>query len=194
MKKFALATALAIASFTASAGVTVFGTYDYDRAEGGALKTYTEANIGAALETKLGTVDGSVVVGRLNAGAYDDALGFEVGYTNGLKLGNVGLKGRAAYGRLNQVDTTGAGGFTGNTEYYSLAAEAGLPVSSTVSGFVGYRHRNGLESDTPSVQNRYSAGVDLTVAKGLAVRVGVAHTRQDGEKFNGVTTAVSYKF
>ena len=194
MKKFALATALVIAATTASAGVTVFGTYDYDNAAGnGALKSVTEAHVGAAYATKLGTVDASVVVGRLNSGTYDDALGFEVGYTNGLKLGAVGVKGRAAYGRLNQVNTAVAG-FGGNTEYYSLAAEAALPLTKSVTGFVGFRHRNGLEADTPAAQNRLTAGVDLTLTPKLAVRVGASHTRQAGQIFNGVTTAVSYKF
>lgn len=193
MKKTLIAAALALSAAAASAGVTVFGTYDYDRAEGGALKTTTEAHVGAAVDTKLGTFDASVVGARLNAGAYDDALGFELGYTNGFKLGNVGLKGRAAFGRLNQVDTV-VGGFSGNTKYYSLSAEAGLPVSSTLAGYVAFRHRNGLEADTPSAQNRYSVGADLTLAKNLAVRVGVNHTRSAGEKFNGVSTAVSVKF
>ncbi len=194
MKKFALAAALAIAATTASAGVTVFGTYDYDNATGGALKTYTEAHVGAALDTKLGTFDASLVGARIKSATKDDALGFEVGYTNGLKLGAVSLKGRAAYGRLNQVDTTGAGGFTGNTEYYSLAAEASLPLTQAITGFVGYRHRNGLEADTPSAQNRFTAGVDVALTQKLAVRVGAAHTRQAGQTFNGLTTAVSYKF
>lgn len=192
MKKLALAAVLAAAVSTASAGVTVFGTYDYDRVNSSG--SYTEANIGAALNTKLGTFDASIVGARINAGAYDDALGFEVGYTNGLKLGAVGLKGRVGYGRLNQVDTV-ARGFTGaNTEYYSLAAEAGLPLTQSVSAFVGYRHRNGLDAETPAAQNRYTAGIDVKLSPSLAVRLGAAHTRQAGAEASGVTTAVSFKF
>lgn len=192
MKKLITAVALAASAAYATAGVSVFGTYDYDRVNSSG--SYTEAHVGAALATKLGTFDAAVVGARINAGAYDDALGFEVGYTNGLKLGAVSVKGRVGYGRLNQVDTV-ARGFTGaNTEYYSLAAEAGLPLTQSVSAFVGYRHRNGLDAQTPAAQNRYTAGVDVALTKSLAVRAGVAHTRQAGAEASGVTTAVSYKF
>lgn len=191
MKKLITAVALAASAAYATAGVTAFGIYDYDRVN--SSSTYTEAQVGVAVDTKVGTFDAAVVGARINAGAYDDALGFEVGYTNGLALGPVGLKGRVGYGRLNQVNTVG-GGFTGaNTEYYSLGAEAGLPLTKNVSAFVGFRHRNGLDSQTPSSNNSYAAGVDVAFGK-VGVRVGALHVRQAGAKSTGVTTAVSYKF
>ena len=188
MKKFALAAALAIAATTASAGVTAFATLDYDNANAGqGLNSAYEGVAGAALDTKFGTFDAGVVGRRVKAAGADESLGFEVGYTNGLKLGAVGIKGRAAYGRVNQVAT-------GNTAYYSLAAEAGLPLTSNVSAFVGYRHRNGLNAETAAAANRYTAGVDVTLAKNIGVRVGYAHSRVAGVTSNGLTSAVSYKF
>lgn len=195
MKKSLIAAALAAASFAASAGVTGFVSYDYDRdlEKNKPWFSQHETIVGAKLGTSLGTVDGGIVVRQLVTGVRDDNLGFELGYTNGLKLGPVGVTGRVAYGRVNQVDTTG-GGFTGNSEYYSLAAEAALPVTSTVTAFAGFRHRNGLEADTPAASNRYTVGADVTLTKSLGLRVGYAHTRQAGLIFNGVTTAVSYKF
>jgi hypothetical protein len=191
MKKILIAASMAVFAISASAGVTAFSAYDYQRVNGS--NTYTEARIGAAVDTKLGAFDATAVGARINTGTYDDALGFEVGYTNGLKLGPIGLQGRLGYGRLNQVNTVG-GGFTGaNTEYYSLAAEAVTPLMQNMSAFVGFRHRNGLDAQTPAANNAYSAGVDVMFGK-VGVRVGATHVRQASEKFTGVITAVTYKF
>jgi opacity protein-like surface antigen len=192
-KTFATLALLAIAT-TASAGVTAFTTYDYDRAnEGqGAWKSQHEAHVGAALGTKFGTVDAAVVGRQLVTNKRDDNLGFELGYSNGLKLGAVGLTGRVAYGQINQVDTK-IGGFSGNSAYYSLAAEASTPLASTVTGFVGYRFRGDANGDTP-LQNRFTVGADVALAKNVALRAGYAFTKQNGVNYNGLTTAVSYKF
>ena len=188
MKKTLVLAALALASVAASAGVTGTVSYDYDRANNGqGLRAQHEALVGASYATKLGTVDAGVIARRVNTGVYDDALGFELGYSNGLKLGPVAVTGRAAYGRVNQV----AGG---NTEYYSLAAEGSMPVASNVSAFVGYRHRNGLNADTAAATNRFTVGADVALSKQLSVRAGYAFTKGASVNSNGLTTAVSYKF
>jgi hypothetical protein len=186
MKKTLLAATL-LAATSAFAGVTGFTSYDYDNANDGqgAARYQQEVHVGAALGTKLGTFDGAVVGRRATAGAADDQGGFELGYSNGLKLGAVSVTGRAAYGRLNQVSG-------GNFEYYSLGAEASLPITSTVTGFAGYRFRDATGGG--NIQNRFTVGADFALTKAIALRAGYAFTKQDGLNFNGLTTAVAVKF
>lgn len=192
MKKLFATLSLAFAASTALAAGPVVGvSYDADRANGSSFDSH-EVKVSVAQATRLGTVDAGLLLARFQGTGNDDANGFEVGYSNGLAIGRAGLKGRVAYGRLNQVDGNG-GGFTGNTSYLSLGAEAATPVTTAVNAFVGYRHRNALNSDTPT-QNRYTAGVDFALNKSVALRAGLAHTRQAGFSFNGITTAVAYNF
>lgn len=194
MKKTFAVFVLAAFTAVASAGPMAFVTYDYDSANGNvALKSQQETQVGLAVNTQLGTFDGSVVERQLLTGVRDNGLGFEVGYTNGIKLGRVDLKGRAAYGRVNQLNTRG-GGFTGNSQYYSLGAEASLPVTNTITGFVGYRFRDGLNAATPAVQNRFTIGADFAINENIALRAGYAFTKQAGQTFNGLTAAVAYTF
>ena len=194
MKKLIVTSIFAAASFSAAAGVTGFTGLNYDRANSGQfMRSQYELTAGASMPTKFGTVDGALVATQLNSVGRDDGLGFEIGYSNGLKFGKVSLTGRAAYGRVNQVDTLG-GGFAGNTQYYSLGAEASMPVAKNVTGFVGFRHRNGLDADTPAASNRYSLGADVLLNKKSTVRLGYTHTRQASETLNGFTTSINYKF
>jgi hypothetical protein len=184
MKKTFAALALVALATSASATVTGFTTYDYDNANGSSAYQQ-EVQVGVALGTKLGTFDGAVTGRRATAAAADDQGGFELGYTNGLKLGAVSVKGRGAYGRFNQATN-------GNIEYYSLAAEAGLPLTSTVTGFAGYRFRD--FSGSGATQNRFTVGADFALSKAVAVRAGYAFTKQNGVNLNGLTTAVAVKF
>lgn len=196
MKKSLIAAALAVASFAATAGVTGFVSYDYDRdlEKNKPWLSQHEAVVGAALGTKFGTVDGGLVVKQLVTGVRDDALGFELGYTTpAVKLGPVAVAVRAGLGRVNQIDV-GGGGFKGNSSYYSLSANASMPIAQNITGFVGFRHRNGMNADTPASSNRLTVGADLTVAPKVVLSVGYAQTWQNGLNLNGVTTAVSYKF
>lgn len=193
MKKIFTLAALALAATLASAGTVGFTTYDYDRYTGsGPWNSQHEVQVGVATTTKLGTFDGSVVVGQLVTSVRDDTLGFELGYSNGIKLGAVALKGRVSYGVKNQVNISFPG-YDGNSEYYGLAAEAGLPLSPTVTAFGGYRYRAGFGSD-PLNQNRYTIGADFKVAPNVALRAGYAYTNQNGVGFNGLTTAIVYGF
>jgi hypothetical protein len=193
MKKTLLALALAATTFAASAGVTAFTTYDYSVAEHGAWQSQHEVHLGAAVDTKLGTVDAAVVGRQLVTSTRDNNLGYEIGYSNGLKIGKIGFTGRAAYGRVNQVDLK-TGSSSGNNQYYSLAAEASAPVVDGTSAFVGYRMRNGLNSATPAVQNQVSLGLDFKVAKSSTLRTGFTAATQNGGTSYGATTGLSVKF
>lgn len=193
MKNFLATITLSLAAMTASAGPVVGLQYDADRANGSGFNVAHEGKLSIAQDTKLGTIDGGLIMSRYNgATTSDNANGFEVGYSNGFALGQVGLKGRAAYGRMNRIDANG-GGFTGNASYVSLAAEAAVPLTPTLNGFVGYRHRRALD-DGMYAQNRYTAGVDYAINKNIALRAALAHTTQGGLKYNGVSTGISYAF
>lgn len=185
-----IAAILATASVSAhAAGTTAFANYEFGRAEGGTGVQY-EMIVGASQLTTVGTFDLGLKHNRFTS--KDRSNGFEIGYSNGIRVGQVDLQGRVAYGRDNNIDA-GGGGFTGNSQYWSVGAEASTPLTTDVRGFVGARHRNALNSDTPN-QNRYTVGVDYSITKALTVRAGFAHYRQDRIKFNGVTTGVSYAF
>jgi hypothetical protein len=195
MKKiFALAALTLAVSAASAAGLSAFGTYDYDRANKNATgwNSQHEAHEGIALSTVLGTVDASLAERELVTSTRDKNLGFELGYSNGLSLGPVALVGRASYGRENLVNADG-GGFTGNSEYYGLSAEADLKVGS-VTTFAGYRYRHGLNAQTVRASDRYTVGAELPITKSVAARVGYALTKQDGYTMNGITTALTYKF
>lgn len=192
MKKFALALAILAASTAASAQVVGFTSYDY-LSRAGKAGDQQEASVGVALGTKYGTFDGAVVGNRYRLGTDDKTLGFEVGYTNGLKLGSVDLDGRVAYGRKNQVAKTGI--LKENVQYYALEAEVSVPVTKAVTAFAGYGTRQVFDSGKASLSsNRVEAGLKVDLTKDLAIAAGYAHVTERGDKFNGVTTAVAYKF
>jgi hypothetical protein len=193
MKKTITALSLALAAVTASANITAFATYDYNRdiESNKPWLSQHEANFGASYAHRFGTFDASLIGSQQVTRDRDNGTGVEIGYTNGIKLGPVTTTGRVGYGRVNGVSQSG-GGFDDTTEYVSLGVEGALPLVENIGGFVGFRHRNGM-SDTPSA-NRFTIGVDLSVAKNVAVRVGYAQTWQNGYELNGVTTALSYRF
>jgi hypothetical protein len=193
MKK--LFTTLALFAFAAAASAgTAFTTYDVDYANAGqGFDSQNEVHVGAAFNTKYGVLDAAVVGRQLSPadGARDNSYGFEVGYSKGVQLGAVTVTGRAALGRINHVDTN-YGGFIGNTQYYSLAAEASLPVTEKLSTFVGYRFRDAYS--TGPTTNRYTVGVDYAITPTIGLCAGYAFTKSAGTNFNGLTTAISYKF
>ena len=195
MKKIIASLSLSLAAITSFAAGPVVGlTYDYNRANTNAqgFNSYHQGQFNISQDIGFGSVDGALILQRDRGASTDSAHGFEVGYSNGLSFGQVGLKGRVAYGRLNGVDPNG-GGFVGNQNYLSLGAEAAMPVTTSINGFVGYEHQKGFNTDTPA-QNRFTGGVDYALNKQIAFRLGYAHTRQAGFVYNGVTTGVSYAF
>jgi hypothetical protein len=195
MRKIITSAALLLAVSASMAAPSVNISYDYDRANGGQAgwKSQHVVKTGVSLPTALGTVDASLVGQQLVTGVRDNGAGFELGYTNGIKLGGFGLKGRAAYGRVNLIDV-GGGGFSGNGQYYSLAAEASMPVTKSVTGFAGYRYTHGLNANTPVAADRFTVGADVALSKTVSLRAGYAFTEQAGFKMNGLTTAISTKF
>ncbi len=193
MKKTIFAAVLALTAVAATAQTTAFATYDYDRAnKGQGWKSQHEAAVGVQLPTSIGTFEAAVLGRQLVTRVRDDNAGFELGYTNGIKLGAVNVDGRITYGRLNQVDLRNHA-FKGNSSFVSYGVEASTALTPTVGAFAGFRLRDGINGDTPE-QQRYTVGLDVRVSKELAVRAGVAHSREAGVVYNGLTTAVSYSF
>lgn len=180
-KIFAVA-ALVLAATAASAGVTSFATYDYGRAEGAPYAAGHEAQVGVKLPTALGVFDVAAVGVKSVTTKSTDSYGGEVGYSLPVRLGSLVVTGRAGLGQVESA------------KYYSLAAEASLPLTSSINAFAGFRHRNGFNSATPAAVNRITVGADAALTKTLTARVGYARTMANGRDANGVTTALAYAF
>ena len=195
MKKTILTISLILAAVASqAAALTVFSGGDYERSISGKSSEY-DGRVGASLGTSYGSFD-AALLGRelVSSKNRDNNVGFEVGYSNGMKLGPVSLTGRAAFGRINLVNGKAAVlSYKGNSEYLSVGAEGGLRLTPDVSAFVGYRFTDGLNAVTP-IQNRVTAGADVSLTKQVGLRVGYLHDVQIGTKLNGVTTSLSYKF
>ena len=185
LKKTFIAAALALATLTATAagpGLTVFSTYDYDKAEAAKWSSDHTLKAGLKLKTSLGTFDAAAVGAQRVTNKRADSYGAEVGYSLGVDLKGLVITGRAAYGEVEKA------------KYYSMGVEATQQVTPVFGVFGGYRHTNGVSAVTPSAVNRYTVGVDMTLTKALSVRLGYARAALLNENTNGVTTAVSYSF
>lgn len=202
MKSTQIITAIAIAALASvahAAGPRVSLSYDYANANGNTpLKSNQEATLSVAQDTKFGTFDVAGVMRRVDAGIAggDSTQGFEVGYGLQGELAGLGLKGRLAYGQANGISNRRAGALTGqnaNGDYASIALEASRPITSNMTGFVGYRFRHGLDSHFAD-QSRAYFGTDIKLAPAVGVRIGLTHDRQNKRISNGVTTSVSYQF
>lgn len=178
---------LALAAGTASATPLGFVKYDYGRTSSGS--TQEEVDVGVAWRTSIGTVSAAIVTARSFTPKVDSSRGFSISYANTYFAQGYALTGQAEYGRQNIVE--GPGGFSGHISYYSLALQALVPLSNGVTGFVGYRHRNGDEGVT---SNRFIAGTDISLTSRSALRIGYVHTRQGSFTFNGLTTGIAYAF
>lgn len=186
MKKLALIAVLALAAGAASAAnYSAFTTYDYDNVNsvsGVALHRGT-AGVAAGFGD-YGIVDAAVVYDRANAfGQHENEHGFELGYTNGVKFGKIGVMGHVAAGRLTNSHT--------NT--LRVSVEGNYPVTSTVSAVAGLEH---IRVDGDAVANRTILGADVAVTKDVSARVAYAHTNITGAPVNanGLSLAVNYKF
>jgi hypothetical protein len=199
MKKLFIVAALALASVAATAGeLSASVKYDYDRAEGSPWLsghrqvTGLKYNFGA-----LGAVDGGLAVSDVVvSSARVNGVGYDVGYSNGFKLGSLGFNGRVGYTHYGFAEFQGQN-LSANVVSYKV--EATLPLSAKVTTFVGAEHLDGqlsgVSTDSASA-NRYTIGADFAVAKNTALRVGYARLDQngDGRVGNGLTSAISYKF
>jgi hypothetical protein len=194
MKKILTAVALAAAALTATAQVRGFASYDYDNATSGPQYSQHEANIGMAASMGPGFADISFISRWLVTGYTDYTGGFNVGYTMSTQQQGITLKGRAGFGLLGGVQTDKGGWDSSeNYSFYSLSAEASMPLNQQVGGFVGYRWRGALNDSGPN-QQRVTLGLETPLVNGVVGRVGYAYTYQNGYNWNGLTTEVGYKF
>lgn len=194
MKKIILAAALLL-STSVFAQTVGFVNYDYDRDMNRGddpWKSQHELMVGARTTTAVGKLDAALVVGQLVTNDRDNTVGIEVGYSNGVKMGPVGLVGRVSYGYRNEVETDFPG-YDGNSSYYGLGGEANLVLTPGMTGFVGYRYRGGVGSD-PMNQNRYIVGADFKFTPVVTMRAGYAYTNQNGTTFSGLTSSFNYSF
>lgn len=179
---FAAIASLSATAFAASPTVDASFSRDYG----------SESKLTVSQATNVGTFDIGVLSTRYRqtVPGMDDSSGYELGYSNGTKVGPFALTGRIGYGRL--TDVNGGGGFFQSTNYVTIGGEAKLPVTSNINAYANYRHRN-PRGDGP-IQNRVQAGAEFAVAKGVAARLGVSHARQFNDKGTGVNVSVNYTF
>ena len=181
MKKLAIIAMLALTAGAASAqSLSGFATYDYDRHTGGTYMSVHEGHAGVKLGTPVGSFDVAAVETQDVSASRVNNGGFEAGYSLGTTVAGLSLSGRASYGQVE------------SDKYYGLEAVAKVPVASKLNIFGGYRYRHALDHSTVDT-DRATVGVETTVA-GVTATVGYARMISNQSVFNGVTTAVSYKF
>lgn len=190
MKKIFATLVLAAMATAASAQLTGTAKYDFDRLEGGDI-TVHRGTVGLKYTGVYGAVDGAVASGQLRTPIGDNtANGFEIGYSNGLKLGQFTTTGRIGYSELR---TTGGG-----LDRTSLSVETSLPLTKSISGVAGYEYNDirlkAFGQVAEDTANRFTIGADFAVTKNISLRALYAVTRTEGENANGLTAAVSYKF
>lgn len=214
LKGILIAAALLIAG-TASAGdLSTVVKYDYDRAQN--LPVWASTHTGSAglkydIGGSIGAVDASAVGEELVSGTRSNTIGYEVGYSNGLSIGPVGLSGRVGYRQLQAnnvvVSYSNVGvDLNGHLQSWRLSAEATLPVTSNVTGFVGFERdlnkatgtANFVSGSVKFDDSRYTIGADVALTSRLSLRAGYAREQfnivSQQIHTNGLTTAVSYKF
>jgi len=180
LKKFLIAISLAAASAFAAANPT--GFINYDQASGDS-KTLQKLLVGVAQSTSWGVLDFSVIHQRIESSS---ATGAEVGLTNGVKLGPVTLRGRLSLG-YGSGETEDAG-------FYSVGAEAQVPVAQQVGLYANYLYRDAFGSSVDWSSSRASVGLDFAVGARTNLRVGYISAEQGDIRFNGGTVTVAYQF
>jgi hypothetical protein len=173
-----------------STGLVAVAAYEANFAAGRYGSTQ-ELSTGLAYTNMCGTFDGSIVGNRYTLGKNDSTLGFEIGYSNQVKLPVGVLVGRVGYGRKNDVNYS-AGTFNQNLQYYNFGAEYQFLILANITGIAGVRHENAVDS-VPYIENRILIGADFALTNKVNARVGITHST-GGNTYNGITTAISYKF
>lgn len=190
MKKFITALTLVAAAATASAGdLTGIVKYDYDRVEHAPFASLHQAKFGLAYAGQHGAVDGSLVAAQQVGAGRVNGTGFELGYSNGLTIGKLGLTGRVGFTQV-QFEPVG-----GRSDVYSAAVRASYPLDAkhTAVGEYEYRHYD-IEGADPKNANRFGAGVRVAVTDKVAVTGLAFRTRIDGRDANGLSVRLGYKF
>ena len=202
MKKLAIMAILATAALAASAAdISAVVKYDYDNASNaGTTVAANRSVVGLkyTLDGQLGAVDAGLANSRISLGNTTvNGVGYDVGYSNGVKLGAVGVNGRVGY---TTYDIASIAGQHVSANAISYAAEVTYPLNSTFTAFAGVENLRGAVVAGPVTQyasaNRYTIGTDIAVSKNTALRVGYARVDANGTGVvtNGLTTAFSYKF
>jgi hypothetical protein len=182
------ATSLAIAS-----PLTASTAYEFNGQTGESKNDNSELRVGLGYKTAVGTIDGAVVFNRFRYGDQDETNGFELGYSNGVKLGPVAVTGRAAYGRKYQFDGETGTGYTGRTQYFRLGVDGAVTVAGPLAAYTGYRHTGTFHSVGDEGENQYGYGGQVSIDKAV-FRVGGTHTIVNGRTFNGLALGVSTGF
>jgi len=189
MKKLAIMAALVVSSMAASAvEYSAFTKYDYDRLSDHHSVSAHRAVVGLKADfNKWGALDAGVAHGRVSAfGHSENGNGYDIGYSNGVSIGKLGLSARVGASKFDDV------------KLRSLALEASHPLNDRVTGFIGAEHLRGTIDGFSghAGANRVTLGTNIALNTHTTFRVGYAHTDVNGSDLSGhgLTSALVYKF
>ncbi len=188
MKKFVIATVLALTAGLASAQGN-FGGIEYNYREGyGADKGTDQNGYTLTLGTSVAkdtTVDLKSVFRRTD-GSGDITNRLEAGLTRNLDIGN----GFAGYGRVAIGEKWNEGT---NFSYYSIEPGVKYAVTPSLGVKVGYRYRDSFADNKDYQSNTLRLGADYAVGKNSSVSIGYDRFYKDQE-FNGLNLGYNIKF
>lgn len=177
MRKFALATVLALAAFGATAAEVRLEAQDADGKNGTASQSVYELSVKQAINTNFA---GDLTVKQYRTdGTHALANRVEAGVTasNGYKLGIP----FTAYTRvaLGEKYASGSAGYS----YYSVEPGVAVPVASTgATASLGYRFQNAFSDSQNDLTRTWRAKLGYDVTKSDNIYVGFDRVRGDSEQ------------
>lgn len=177
MRKFALATLLALAVGSASAVEVRLEAQDADGKNGTASQNVGELSVKQAINSNFA---GDITVKQYRTdGTHDLATRTEIGVTgsNGYKLGvPFTAYTRVALGEKFASGSTGYG-------YYSVEPGVAVPVGATgATASLGYRFQNAFNDSHNDLTRTWRAKVGYDLTKNDNVYVGFDRIRGDSEQ------------
>lgn len=201
MKKlFVIVTSLfALVGFSTAQAVepSVFAKYELVKPSNNTSVNFHEVQVGAAVDTMVGKLDGAVKYNYALKGTSKDTHGYELGYSNSLNLSVFDLSGRLSVGTLTDDDGSSS------LEPKFWAGEVGLAIPAkdvgTLGAFAQYRYRQSFDTPNDFNSNRYLVGLSTKLTKKTDVSVGYAYTTihpDTGSQFNskGMVAQISQSF
>ena len=180
MRKFALATVLAMAAVSASAVEVRLEGQDADGKNGTASQTVYEASVKQAINKNFA---GDLTVKQYRTdGTHALANRVEAGVTASNTYGNFTPYTRVALGEKYASGSSGYG-------YYSVEPGVAVAVFPAVTASLGYRFQNAFNDSHDDLTRTWRAKVGYDLTKADTVYVGFDRQRGDSEQN---TTKVGY--
>ena len=172
MRKFALATLLAFAAFSASAVEVKLEAQNSAGQNGTADQTVYEFGLKEKINSNFA---GDVIVKNYRTDGTDVlSTRYEAGLTGTAPAGPVGLYTRVAVG---EKYTSGSDGFS----YYSVEPGVSVPVIQGVSASLGYRFQDAFGSGHSDTTRTWRSKVSYDINKTSTVYLGYDSQRGDSD-------------